>query len=87
MILKHPLDTLNDIRKMVAEIYDTPSLLAQIGKNELNKLQNELDKTVNGTAYETGKGIGKLSVEVAIAMAGAGLGEKLAAKVYNEPIN
>ena len=80
-IFDHPLDTLNGLKELVTEIYNDPVLIQKIGVNALEEVQQRLSTIKNGSAYETGEGLGHLSVDVGLMFVDAGLVAKLVKKV------
>lgn len=76
-IIGHPVDTVIGIKGLLLEIKNNPELLEQIGFDIVEDIQRRIDKIADGTAYETGYELGRLTVEIAGTAAGAKLLSKI----------
>jgi len=80
-IIAHPIDTLNGLKELVADIYNDPTLVQKIGADALAGIQQRIDTITNGSAYETGEELGRLAVDVGLMFVDVGLATKLVEKV------
>ncbi|SCM83023.1 Filamentous hemagglutinin family N-terminal domain protein [uncultured Sporomusa sp.] len=80
-IIANPITTIAGLGSLFVDIWNEPSLVAQIGKETLQQYQDRFNTLVKGSAYETGEEIGRFSVELATAFLSAGIAGKLVEKV------